>query len=344
MAERRGETPAMTRGPVRSSKAERIAGALAGQAAGQCPFSFWTHVPDVDLDAEKLAEVTASFAREYDVDFVKTMPNGMYMIEDFGCTIDFSQVASGGVAKVVSTPVTAPEDWDRIEVRPTDRGAIGRELSSLRRLVSLVGDEFPIVFTVFSPLTVAQKVSGGRALGWIRDGEGTAGLHRALDAIGRSVAAVCERAVDMGAAGVFFATQVTDADQLSREQYAEFARDYDVKALAGAGQGWFNVLHLHGANVRFEETRDYPVQALNWHVWETPPSVSEARRQTPKCLVGGIDRRCISGGDRQAVARQIAASWEQAGGGGLIITPGCVIRPPLDLPFLSFIRETIRAL
>jgi len=327
-----------------SEKEERIARALRREKAAQCPFSFWTHLPEIDLDAERLAEATESFAREFDVDFIKTMPNGMYVIEDFGCQIDYAEVAQRGASRVVSTPVTTSRDWDRLEFLPPDRGALGRELDSLKRLVSRVRGEFPIVFTVFSPLTIAQKVSCNKAVPWLRNGEETARLHRALDVISQSVAALSERAVEIGAAGVFFATQVTDIDLMSSEQYEEFAAGYDFKALAGAREGWFNILHLHGGNVRFDDTKDYPVHALNWHVWETPPEVAGARAKTSKCLVGGIDRRRIWDDDREALTRQIETSWKQSGGGGLIVTPGCVVRPPLDRDILSFIRDGIRAL
>ena len=33
-----------------------------------------------------------SSTKKYDFDFVKTMNNGMYAIEDFGCTVDYSEI------------------------------------------------------------------------------------------------------------------------------------------------------------------------------------------------------------------------------------------------------------
>ncbi|SDJ36493.1 hypothetical protein [Aliiruegeria lutimaris] len=45
-------------------------------------FSFWTHLPDIDRDAEKIAAATVEFQKTFDLDFVKNMPNGMYAIED----------------------------------------------------------------------------------------------------------------------------------------------------------------------------------------------------------------------------------------------------------------------
>jgi uroporphyrinogen decarboxylase len=324
-----------------SKKAERIRQALGGEAVDQRPFSFWTHLPGIDLDPMRLAEETNAFFREYDVDFVKTMPNGMYAIEDFGCEIDYSDIPKGGVARIVSTPVSDPADWDRIAAPTPETGALGRELASLHRLLGLVKGDAPVIFTVFSPLTVAHKLSGNRCLGWIREGRETERLHRALATIADTLAVYFARAVEQGAAGVFFATQTAGQDELTPEQYAEFGAAYDLRALDGAREGWFNVLHLHGDGVRFHEVLDYPVQALNWHVWETAPTMAEARAATDKCLVGGIDRRLITAADRKAVAGQIDAAWEQSQGKGHIVTPGCTIRYPLDRETLSFIRAHV---
>lgn len=36
--------------------------------------------------------MTYDFYREYDLDFIKTMNNGMYGVECFGCKIDYSDI------------------------------------------------------------------------------------------------------------------------------------------------------------------------------------------------------------------------------------------------------------
>ena len=90
------------------TKAERIRAAVEGRDVDVVPFSFWSHFPDVDMDPEKLAECTYSFYKTYDVDFIKTMSNGMYSIEDLGCTVDYSGIKAGGVAKLVHTPIQQP--------------------------------------------------------------------------------------------------------------------------------------------------------------------------------------------------------------------------------------------
>jgi uroporphyrinogen decarboxylase len=94
-------------------KVERIKCILNGETPDRPAYSFWTHFPRTDLDARALAETSYAFYKDLDLDFIKTMPNGMFSIQDWGCTCDFSQIASGGVARVMDTVVKAPDDWHR---------------------------------------------------------------------------------------------------------------------------------------------------------------------------------------------------------------------------------------
>ena len=90
------------------TKMERIAAAIRGDAVDTVPYSLWSHLPLIDLDPVKNAEQTYGFYKTYDVDILKTMNNGMYSVEDFGAVADYSEIAGGGVAKIVSTPVHRP--------------------------------------------------------------------------------------------------------------------------------------------------------------------------------------------------------------------------------------------
>ena len=82
------------------TKIERAAAAVSGEKPDRVPYSFWTHLPGIDLDPVLLAEKTYEFYKEYDIDVIKTMNNGMYAVEDFGCTVDYSEIQKGGTAKI----------------------------------------------------------------------------------------------------------------------------------------------------------------------------------------------------------------------------------------------------
>ena len=88
-----------------------------------------------------------------------------------------------------------------------------------------------------------------------------------------------------------------------------------------------------------EILKDYPVQVFNWHAWETYPSVDEAALESGKCLMGGLNRTDITKDDRNAIHHQIYECFKLMGGCGQILTPGCVIRYPLNEETLKFIRK-----
>ena len=80
---------------------------------------------------------------------------------------------------------------------------------------------------------------------------------------------------------------------LTREQYAEFGKPYDLEVLQRCRAGWLNVLHAHGdSNLLIEDYLHYPVDVLNWSDRITGLSLQAIRSQRPDlCLMGGIHER-----------------------------------------------------
>ncbi|HWR38527.1 MAG TPA: uroporphyrinogen decarboxylase family protein [Patescibacteria group bacterium] len=321
------------------NKTERIQAAIKGNEVDSLPYGFWTHLPGLDLDPVKLADATYEFYNKYDIDFVKTMNNGMYPVESWGCEADFSGILNGGVAKLVSTPINCLEDWKKIQPVDIGAGSHARELTSLGLLLKKINQEAPILFTVFSPLTIADKLSNNKVIEHIRQGGGEL-IHQALAAITQTTAKLAARAVDMGAAGVFFASQMSCYDIIPDSVYGEYGKKYDVAVLEAAGAGWFNTIHAHGNNIIFQLLRDYPVDVFNWHAWETLPGIEEARDMTGKCLMGGLKRGDITAGNKNEISAQIYHCVKLLMKKKHILTPGCVMRYPLDEAMLMYVKET----
>lgn len=314
-----------------------------GSRANRGPlFSFWTHFPEDDLDADRLAERTIALQTDLDLDLVKTAPNGMYAVEDFGLEIDFTAVPLGGVARIVSTPFERVEDWDTLPEGDISSGALARELRSLRLLRQALPD-VPIVFTLFSPMTIAAKLSQGRVHAQIAEKSGRELIHRALGRLAATMHAYAAAAIDAGADGIFFAHQDTGRHLMSYDAFSEFVAPYDIEVLAGATAGRFNVLHIHGDHIRFRELQDYPVQALNWHSWETLPSVTSGALSSRRCVLGGVDRRSVTANDLPAIRSQISAALAAMDRvGDLIIAPSCTIRAGFDPKTIEAMRDFVR--
>lgn len=321
-------------------KIERIRAVIEGRIPDRVPYAFWSHFPEVDRDPELLTRTTVQFVSDYNVDLVKVMSNGMYAVEDFGCACDFSDVSRGGVAKITQTLIRSPDDWMKIEPLSLDSPALRRELRTLELMLNELGGKLPILFTVFSPLTIAEKLSCGALRGHLDAGAGQA-IHHALSAMAETVRQLSAKAIDMGADGVFFANQAGTRLRFSPGEHLEYGVRYDMEALKGASKGWCNAIHLHGENIFFDDFLDYPVQILNWHVWETAPGIDKALQKTTKCLMGGIKRFSITENKKDELSAQIWASLAQSGGIRHILTPGCVVRLPVPPDALKHIEDTI---
>jgi uroporphyrinogen decarboxylase len=327
-----------------SSKLDRVRAALRGEAPDRPPYSFWTHLPRIDLDPQRLAAETAAFCARYDLDFVKSMPNGLYPVEDWGCVCDYGEIARGGVAKVVEPAVATEEDWTKLQRLDVTRGAYGRELDHLRRLIECVGPGVPVLATVFSPLTIAAKLSNGASRRHIqRDPER---VLAGLEAIAEVTCELTCRAIEIGCAGIFLALQEATRSAFDDAAYRRFGEPYDRRVLAAAEAhgGWFNAVHVHGEDVLFEVLKDYDVTALNWHIGETPPTIAEYRRVGDKPVLGGLQRAHITQRDLAAIHADIERAMDETQGRGLLLTPACVIRHPVDDATLLWTAERIRSL
>jgi uroporphyrinogen decarboxylase len=337
--------PAMSatdeRRSAKLTKVERVRRALRSADLDHPPCAFWTHFPGIDLDPETLAAGMTAFARKLDLDFVKAMPNGCYCVEDWGAVADHSRVSEGGVSQVVRPGVSAPEDWRKIGKLPVTEGAYGRELQHLSRLIAALGPEVPVLATVFSPLTVAHKLAGPAL---VRDfAVVPQSVLDALEAIAATTVEFVRQVLALGCAGIFFAVQDATGDPFDDKAYAVFGEPFDRRVLSAAAAAWFNLVHMHGDQVLFDRLSAYPVTALNWHVGETEPSVA-AYRQSGGTLpiVGGIRRDALTARDWDGVTSDIAAALDGTRGQGLLLSPGCVIRHPVDLDFLDRVVRHIR--
>ena len=302
-------------------------------------------MPGIDLDPQRLAEETAAFAARYDLDFVKSMPNGLYCVEDWGCVCDYGDIPRGGVAKVVEPAVRSADDWDRLERVDVTRGAFGRELEHLARLVQRVGPRVPVLATVFSPLTIAGKLSNGLSRDHVASHPEA--VRRGLEVITEVTCSFARETIARGCAGVFLAIQEATRSAYDEQTYRAFGEPYDRRVLQAAhgGGGWFDAVHLHGEDILFDVVKDYDVAALNWHIGETAPSIAEYRAAGgAKPILGGLQRGHITGQDRAGIEADIERSVAGSRGRGLLLAPACVIRHPVDDATLRWTAEAIKAL
>jgi uroporphyrinogen decarboxylase len=325
------------------SHRERIERALALEPTDRLPFGFWWHFPNRDRSPRRLAELQLQLQKRLDLDFIKFSPYGLYSVVDWGVTLD---VRGGDQTPVQGTyPVKRPEDWKTLRVFRGDEGEYLIVLEAQRIALEGLAEDVPLVQTVFSPLTSCAKMAGRETLlRHIR--EHPAAVHAGLEVVTETTRRFAREVVARGAAGLFFATQLANEGGLTREEYGAFARPYDDQVLeAVRGQSWFNVFHLHGENVMFDQVLDAPVQAFNYHDREGGgPSLAELRRRTQRCLIGGLGRRTtLVHGTPEEVDAEVRDAWEQVGRRGLILGPGCVVDVHAPGENLEQLRRSVEA-
>lgn len=320
-------------------KFTKVQKAINGEKIDSIPFSFWSHYPTIDREPEKIAQKTYENFKRFDLDFIKTLNNGMYSVEDYGSEIDFSDVFKGGVAKLTNSPVNNYEDWNNIKKISIKEEALNRELDYLQLLLDKVDGEAPVIMTVFSPFTTAYKLSEGRILDHLKnDDEGY--VHQALENIAATTAELSTRAIELGAAGVYFASQMSSYEKTEESIFKEYGVPYDLQALEGAKEGWFNAIHIHGSSIMFDLVKDYPVDVINWHIGESLPEVDEGIFFSDRSVMGGIERMDITNQNKNEVRNQIYQTILKTNGQRLILTPGCGVRLPFDEEMIDFIIKT----
>ncbi len=308
------------------SKKERVLGALRGEVVDRVPISIWLHYPHRDQDPRSLAETQVAVMRQYDFDFIKLMPFGLYSVQDWGCRI-----------RIFATPNDPPVvddygikdigDWGKLEELPAYYGTWGKQVQLAHYVKKLVGDEVPFVQTIFSPLTTARKLAGDRIFSDM--GKDPKGFHEALQVITNTTINFIEANIDAGVSGFFFATQLATHDLMSESAYDEFGSRYDLQLFERFRDStFFNIAHIHGDNIMFEKIASYPANCINWHDRWVAPSLGRARELTDKCLLGGIhEKEVLVRGRPEDVQQHVAEAIAAAGSRGFMVGPGCVADP-----------------
>lgn len=304
-------------------KRERLEAAFKGEPVDRPPVALWRHWPGDDQRADDLARAQLAFQHRYDFDFMKVTPSSSYCVEDWGVTSKYVGDTEG--TRVYTGPVVkAPEDWAKLPLLSTGQGAFSRQLRCLSIIADEVGDKVPFIQTIFNPLSVAMYLAGrDRILMYLH--RYPEALMEGLEIITESTEHFVRKVMAVGAAGIFLAVQHAQFGVLTEDEYSRFGRPYDLRVLAACEGAWFNLLHLHGDDVMFDLLSDYPVQVVNWHDRETPPTLAEGMSGFAGAVCGGLRQwETMVRGDPAAVQAEASDAISQTAGKRFILGTGCV--------------------
>ena len=309
---------------------ERLENCLSGSPLDRVPLAFWRHFPVDDQTAEGQAEAHLAFQRQYDLDLVKVSPESSFCLRDWGARDEW-RGATEGTRTYTHWVIQHPEDWKSLPVLDPYKGYLGMQLECLRLLTKALHPSTPVIQTLFNPLSQAKNLVGGdRLIVHLRHYPDA--VHAGLRTIAESTQRFIEAAMDTGIDGIFFAVQHAQYGLLSPDEYLVFGKRYDLPLLESTRNLWLNMLHLHGLDVMFDLFVDYPVQIINWHDQETPPSLHEAKQRFPGVVCGGLRREeTMVLGNPDQVAAEARRAIEETGGERFILGTGCVI--PIITPY-----------
>jgi uroporphyrinogen decarboxylase len=307
---------------------DRVMAALRGEAVDRVPLSFWMHNFVAENSVEGFVAESLRLARAFGWDYLKPQSRAQCFAEAWGL-----RYRASGERAVAYTRTHAPcaDAAGLRSLKPAEpaAGALGEQLRALRQIRAGVGPDTPIIWTVFSPLMVVPYLLPGgveQALAIAR--QESAALEAALAAIAHTLASYTRLALAAGADGLFYATNVARRDLLSAAECRRFQRPYDLQVLAAAAAAPFNVLHVCGSGVLFDEFVDYPVQAISWAQAEGNPSLADGRRRSGRAVMGGLPAKpVIVTLTPDAVAARARAAVREMDGRALLLGPDCSINP-----------------
>jgi uroporphyrinogen decarboxylase len=309
---------------------ERIHAAIKNQPVDRVPVALWRHFPNDDLRAEGLAARVVELQKKFDFDFVKVTPTSGYPAEMYGATFRTTSPGSlrarEGVREYTARPVKTLSDWDKIAPLDMKNPVFVRETAALKQIRQQLGNDAPILQTIFSPLNSAHNLANDRLFDDLRAQPDV--LHRALKAITETTARIAIESLRAGADAIFFATQMATRKSLSEDEFRKFGEAYDLQVLEQirAAQPDFIFLHVHGLDTYFDLLTKWPVDIINWHDRRTAPSLKEARAKTMTALAGGINEwDTLAAKSRDQVIAEARDAVAQTGGRGFILAAGCVI-------------------
>ena len=325
------------------TKRARVLAALRGDGVDRVPLSFWLHNFVTENSAAGLTAETLRLARTFDWDFLKPQSRAQCFAEMWGLRYRPSAERATPFT-VTRTPLGGAAEVARLQPVDPRGGALGEQLAALAAIRAAVGPDTPIIWTIFAPMMVMPYLlAGGReqALAIVR-AEPKA-MDAGLAAIAETLAAYARACVEAGADGLFYATNIARGDGLTIEECRRFQRPHDLRVLGAVAQAPFNLLHVCGSAVHFDEFADYPVTAFSWALGAGNPSLAEVHRRTGRAVVGGLPAKpeIASMSERELAARAKRAVDEMHGR-ALLLAPDCSINPDTPEALLHAAAAVVR--
>jgi uroporphyrinogen decarboxylase len=321
------------------TKLERVQAALKRQPTDRTPYAFWRHFPEVDRSAAALAQATLRFHERYGCDFLKVTPAGGYAVGDWGC-VESDELMPDGHRPCARHAVNAPEDWKKIRPLKMESTGWAAHIETIIRCVVDRRADCPTLPTVFSPLSLARKLSGDRLKYDLA--ENPQAVTDALEAITETILAFADACFREGAQGFFYSVQAASTDVHTEDEYQRFGSPYDRRILeAVRPKSKLTILHCHGEHLMFDRLAALPADAWNWDDRRAGPPLEVGKARVGGAVIGGLDQwAALKVGPPDKARAEAQDAIARTGGTGLILGAGCVlVSGSSDLTLVELIKS-----
>jgi uroporphyrinogen decarboxylase len=321
------------------NKRKRLEAVIAGEKPDRVPVALWRHWPGDDQDARSLAAAHLKWQQDYDWDLLKVGPSSSYSVDDWGVETEWIGHIEGTRA-YTHRPIRQPEDWAKLTPLDPGVGMLATQIEALKLIGEQVGETTPFIATIFSPLAQAKHLADNPVmLNHMR--RRPEAFRKGLEAITESTLRFIEAAKKTGISGVFYAVQHARYPLVSRTEFEEYGRAYDLRILEAVGDLWCNMLHMHSTDVMFDLMADYPVQFVNWHDRETGIRLEDGLTRIAGAASGGVDHWTLHQEDPEQTLAEAHEAIDQTNGRRLLLGTGCVAMVTTPTRNIRALRELV---
>ncbi|TCT03068.1 uroporphyrinogen decarboxylase family protein [Paralcaligenes ureilyticus] len=310
------------------NKKQRFMAVAHGTEIDRPPVTAWVHFQSDHLSPEQVANLHYEFFRAYDWDILKVMNDYRYPVPE-------------GVVSL-----TNPEAFSSYSRLSMDTPCFAKQLDCLERLRALVGDDVPILETVFEPY---QQIL--RNIGYEQSANFFSNEKLALSAIEAVTETMCDyvRCVKrLGIDGIYLsingAIPFGQSRGVTDELHETFQKPFASRVL-DAAEGMVRVLHAHGHHLQVSRAFDYPHEILSVSTcYSSNPSLKELCRLTDKPLMGGVDETTIQEMTLPQIEAEVCDAKQQMGDRRWVLAPGCTMpsfTPVRNLKHLRAFSKTL---
>ncbi len=236
--------------------------------------------------------------------------------------------------------IDEPADFRRLGKVDLAGTSMAPAIGGVRELRELVGPDVHLVCTIFGPYATVDKLSGRRGAEFAAADADS--IREGLKAIAENLAHFSREVVKAGADGVFMSVQASKG-VLPEGLYPALFRPFDLEICNAVKNEPFNILHICGDEIDFDNFLDYPFQAFNWADRTAGPSLAEARSKTDRCLIGGVAHwEFAVSATLEELQAQVRDAIAQAGRERYIVGGGCAVPNDIAPERLIALRDAAR--